>query len=660
MPILRIIVQMARMWTHQRTGHLSLANGWTWAVVVLATMGATSGCSCSRHRRSYGKSRVPRKTAQSNTVARGYGPEVRKDLRNPGDVKLADFSRITARDKGVTYTVVMDMTPIVYALEIPEDKKKTDHRGKAPPPLSPSLSVMKRAGFLSAAALALKAKQFDDGLVAVVELVLEKGTGSMPAKGEFLKRILDSFVKKGALAAAAIVAASLELRGRKGDVPPSLSKAAEQVLARRTDLQKKALGFYTWSEELKRIYLADKVLQDVMPSAQAARAAEALAADKALAARYGRMLHLAERLTNRFRFPDLRAGIQAATQGKPPTWHEPVALFPPSRSPESDIIEVMYGDRPIPDGFNLMDEIIRRVHSRTLNLRPRQESGWYIWQLHALTALLDVPHQAEGGHLVLDMDYEYRLQALFEALYSLTRESHVKSFVITRGESIGIVRIKREPKSIKLVVPVQLDVEPLVTYYERRAASYRFIRSVLTDAFGAKALGTMRRQTPSGPVDMTLDEELTLMESLFTGAARRARRQLGMPLVENSARAERVLQAWRRHLAEDPDLGKDIRMMVPVHFDPQRKKYRVWVVLGLVPGRLDIHYETRPSVTAVFDPKGAKVPLDRVDFSFARKEVEVPYPVFMELWVSNLLNRQEFRKLCDRYKTGREILAHLK
>ena len=61
-------------------------------------------------------------------------------------------------------------------------------------------------------------------------------------------------------------------------------------------------------------------------------------------------------------------------------------------------------------------------------------------------------------------------------------------------------------------------MEPTATYYLRRARSYRFVRTVLEEAFGPDAWKSMRRMTAAGPIDMDLGDDLTLMQSLFYGA----------------------------------------------------------------------------------------------------------------------------------------------
>ena len=48
----------------------------------------------------------------------------------------------------------------------------------------------------------------------------------------------------------------------------------------------------------------------------------------------------------------------------------------PSRAYETDLATELYGDRPIPDRFDLADEMIKRLRAREIDLRPKPTSGW--------------------------------------------------------------------------------------------------------------------------------------------------------------------------------------------------------------------------------------------------------------------------------------------
>ena len=54
----------------------------------------------------------------------------------------------------------------------------------------------------------------------------------------------------------------------------------------------------------------------------------------------------------------------------------------------------LFGDQPVPDGFDLMSELIRRVRTSEVGLEPTGQSGWYDHQTWSLETLV-VPEQDE-------------------------------------------------------------------------------------------------------------------------------------------------------------------------------------------------------------------------------------------------------------------------
>lgn len=107
----------------------------------------------------------------------------------------------------------------------------------------------------------------------------------------------------------------------------------------------------------------------------------------------------------------------------------------------------------------------------------------------------------------------------------------------------------------------------------------------------------------------------------------------------------------------DLDLGRDPRMMVPIFYDVKRKKTKVWVVLGWENRPLRISYETPPLVH-VRDKNGRAADKE-IDIEFSAQWVLAAYPVSAGVYVSRLLDREEFQKHCDQYGTTEEILAKL-
>jgi hypothetical protein len=350
----------------------------------------------------------------------------------------------------------------------------------------------------------------------------------------------------------------------------------------------------------------------------------------------------------------------ALKEGRTPRFPEHLSFLPPSRAHETDLIKKLYGDRPIPEGFNLADEMIKRIRAGTLELKPTPASGWYDHQTYALEALVAPDRMPEGKHLALEESYRKELDGLFKALLALTRETHVKQLEMPMAGAAM-------PPPVLYISP-NLTVEPLPTYYLRRARSYRFVREVVEQTFGAEGMAQMRRLTAAGPLNLSLGAELRLMEALFHGAYLRAGEEIGMipepdPSLGNLKGAGAncaLLRAWLASIQRDPDLGQDIRMMVPVFYDIGRKQIKVWAVLGVATKPLTVSYKTHPAVVEIRGTNGKLVKPQGIEVKFHPEYHQAAYFATAEVYVTRLLNRSEFRQHCDKYKTYKAIVSNLK
>jgi hypothetical protein len=357
---------------------------------------------------------------------------------------------------------------------------------------------------------------------------------------------------------------------------------------------------------------------------------------------YEACLRLNARLTN----PPKRPNVRDA--GKRPPF------FPPSRSHEVTLFESLYEDRPIPTGFDLMGELIRRVRSGEIDLRPKDQSGWYDLQAWSLEPLVVPDRMPERGRLELGKRYRRHLEDLFRGALALARETHAKQAGGGRGGYAG-------PRQRPIWVRPGLTVEPLPSAYARRAAGYRFVRSVLEEALGADTLARMHRLAPDGAPTSGLAEELAWIEKLFAGAAATANRELGMSPLSDGDEAARCFSAWQSAQQADQDVGRDARMIVPVYYDEQRKKTKVWAFLGWRTTDVDVDYRWPPTVLAVESSRAAGQPsADPPPVLFSGDRYELAVPVMAEVYVSRPLDRDEFRRHCDRHNTRDGILANLR
>jgi hypothetical protein len=443
------------------------------------------------------------------------------------------------------------------------------------------------------------------------------------------------------------------------DVPPSVeAKVQHKVEAfLANELLSKPVGFYTWSRQLMNIFQQDRMLQGEIDTAGIKAVASALRADTSARATYEGHLRFVSRLTNPFTKPDLRGVLEACDRGDADVTEEDIRFFPPSTAHETEIIKKLFGSKPIPESFVLVDEMIRRIRSRELNLEPGAESGWYDYQTWALETLVIPERMPEGDRLYLDEGYRKLLLELFKGLLTLTRETHVKQLEIAlAGEAMS-------GREVYIDIAPALSAEPLVAFYLRRALGYRYIRSVLEETFGSQELERLHRLTEAGPAQMSLAEELLRIETLFLGAHVIVSRELGLAPgtvtgsdTSTSEAAERFV-TWARELDSDPDVNLDLRAMVPVFYDVGRRKTKVWAFLGWSRRPITVSF-ARPPQATIQDLNG-RLLRDHPPIRWGALHADLQYPVTAELYVDRILDRDEFRKVCDSCGTRSEILRRL-
>jgi hypothetical protein len=529
--------------------------------------------------------------------------------------------------------------------------------------LSATLGPIDSTALVSASVLAQKAKIFDDGLYATVEVAAQEGAGRHAGKAGLIASLCHAIA--GADPSVAGTAQELLLgAARLGRVPvkgapPAVEDIAQQAVERflANELLSKPVGFYTWSQRLGDIFQQDRMLQGEIDAAGIKALADALLSDPSARAMYEGHLRFVSRLTNPFVNPDLRAFMERCDRGGANIAADGVRFFPPSVAHETEIIKKLYGSKPIPDNFILADEMIRRIRAAELNLEPGAESGWYDYQTWALEALVIPELMPESKRLYLDEGYKKILLELFKGLLTLTRETHVKQL------EIPLCGAAMQGRESYIDIAPALSAEPLVTFYLRHALGYRYIRSVLEDTFGPQELERRRRLTEAGPAPVSLAEELSDIEALFLGAHVSVSRELGLPPdasmssdTSTSEAAERFA-TWRRELNSDPDLNQDLRAMVPVFYDVGRRKLKVWAFLGWSRRPITISFAKAPKAT-ILDLKG-KPMYKHPPLRWGELGADLRYPVTAELYVDRILDRDEFRKLCDECGTRSEILRRL-
>jgi hypothetical protein len=81
--------------------------------------------------------------------------------------------------------------------------------------------------------------------------------------------------------------------------------------------------------------------------------------------------------------------------------------------------------------------------------------------------------------------------------------------------------------------------------------------------------------------EQVLRAELSFMERLFLGACVTVMRELGIDpgATDWETVAAATCAHWARSCGEDRDLAQDARTMLPLFFDIERRKTRVWLFL---------------------------------------------------------------------------------
>lgn len=563
-------------------------------------------------------------------------------------------------DQGVE--IQLDLSTQVLGLDIREDVGFGDEESRVEAPVYATIASIPRksADFASASILFAKAKQFDDGLYAAVEYLCQDGTDNFTGKRRMLRLIADALKtlegeadRESFLYCRGYICAAAALGGQTIKTTKEEKVKAAKITSAflSNQLISKPISFYTWTEHLSKIFRQDRLLQQKLDSEKNIRLlARGVSKNDAAVTAYRAYLSFVRKMTNPFP-PEYCDLSRVEKIDKEITY----SFFPPSRSIETELIKKLYKNKKIPEGFSLIDTLVEKIREREIDLAPGDDSGWYDYQVYALEPLLIPERMPEAKKLDFSDAYKRELIALFKASLALTRETHIKQL------EVPLAGAALEKPTVDIYPGI--TVEPVATCYLRRAQSYLFVRELLESTFGEAALKRAHRLTASGTVSKNLHEELLEMEALFSGAYFVVAEEIGMESESHEGRSRELREAdkkfarnWIRTCADDPDVGIDNRMMVPVFYDIERKEIKVWVVLGYADKPLTISFKEKPTVTKITDAKGNRVD---ADLKFKSASRSLIYPVSSEIYVKKLLNRSEFRDLCDKYKTQPEIIKAL-
>jgi hypothetical protein len=498
-----------------------------------------------------------------------------------------------------------------------------------------------------------KAKQFDDGLYAAIDLAYYKG---LPPKlmghVALIKRIHARSAPDSP--ASAFLAAALKIAGEEVTTGRPEKTAAWLEEFDADAKYSKPFSFYTWSNDLERVFRFTRFLQRALPTDQPALIsdlARAVGSEPKLLNDYRQVNGFYAKLTNPLE--DRTLADESVQEGKYEGPHA-IAVFPGSRSKETELFRRLF-PLGLPPSADLMQELIRAIRSGKVDLAPKADSGWYDHQIYALETFLLPGKGAEHAKLLLTKAYKKRMLEAFQALMTKRRETHARNLKTAEGMTAPPPLVNVKPR---------LRVEPCPTYYLRTARSYDFLLNFLLAAVGESGLTALHGLKEGGKRSEGLLVELRSMRELFYGFHLLSAEDIGMaPEIRPDEPVDRVAceakaTAWLGSYATDADLSVDTRVSVPLYFDIVRGRTRLWATVGVRLAKLDASYARPPKVK----PKdGAGEWEELKPHQLEAAEYLIAVDEFAEVEVPGLepLTRKELRDACNAHRTRPELLKAL-
>ncbi len=308
-----------------------------------------------------------------------------------------------------------------------------------------------------------------------------------------------------------------------------------------------------------------------------------------------------------------------------------------------------------------MRELVKAIRSGSVDLQPKENSGWYDYQVYALETLLVPKRGEESKWLLLTGNYKRRRLEAFQALITKRKETHV-----LRSES-GVktaASAPLQPDPLERFSP-RLRIEPAPTYYLRMARSYRFLNQALHEFVPEAQLTKLHGLTEQGTRKQPLLEELRDIERLFYGCYAISAEDIGLGL--NLAEDEQAVLAESRSIAgkwltsytDDSDLAVDTRVIVPVAEDLSRGVISVWATSGIRFSRLKTNYVSEAPPRVRTSDGEEWTPLKPEQLGDATYLLPVDEFVSVQIPSSRILNRKEFQDLCNGAKNKEELVQRL-
>lgn len=632
------------------------------------------------------------------TALEGLFPSL-ADAGTPQLLKAAADPIITGRDYAIEPSLQnllagdTDSRRWQLDVDVPEDKE-ADIANRVFPDYRSAIAFAEKAGtygFLPSADMVTAiTKQVNDGLYARLELALEKGEGGMPAKADWVRAQLAAIRSRqpndpqepGGLDVAARLSGADDLATghfKVADSPAATTYEGVGTAGLKAFLAdpilSKPIGFFTWTEPLRAIFVRDRWLQGWFGDDKRAWLVKDGAvhpdADQNLAAGayfntnltgetrqdYDNVLTFYRRMTNPFsgysgldlesllpegktmadamREASVRQAMIAKAQSAKSPFLKYWAILPPSTSPESELFYKLDAAGMLKPGQDRMQALIDAIRDGHLSLAPTADSGFYAYQQHALEALLKVAQLPEGQRVSFGDTYQKRLEEAFKTGMTKARETHAKQLDLMPAPTAAMPM----PQGPAWVV------EPLPTYYGRLADGYRFLKTTVLPQFGSDFRSSARiLQDGGSDGTQTIDQAVDQTERLMRGLADLANAETGIAGISDATAAAQAAD-WLKTIGQDRRLGLDTRVSVPVNQyvdDRQRTWVQYWGTAGVTLTKV----KAKPQAGSG-DGKTFWLVTDKFIF-FDR-----PYK-------AGPLDRQEYRRILDSSGTVGEALRKLK
>ncbi len=546
---------------------------------------------------------------------------------------------------------------------------------------------------------------FNHGLYAAVEKGMQEGVSDVypgrrdflydlagelkkhleEASGERAEHLLSGLVfTAGALMAGGNDVSSLELGA---DI---LNAAQFEVdLFESHPINSTPVGFYDWDPVLREIYRQNRFSANVMhpedKSAEefgryAAMAAVMMTEDASdLRMRYENYLAVYSGLYNSFAsytpadlfeyldgpedlddVVDIRATFLSAKGDPYVCTGSFLALFPVSRSRDSDYFEESFCEEPVPSGINLVDLLIHAVREDELDLEPGLSSGWHDYRLFAMETVFAPERGAESDHLLLTAGYKEKLVSAFNSVFSTKRETRAKPVQ-------GFICSGNPPPPDMVDVYPNFSVEPLPTFYLRTARAYAFLLSHLNSTLGSGFLNSTARMFEDlAGSEIHLADELRRMVLINYGLFIISARSVGLnpaglvseDEVQEYSIAESVLTArdWISEWSENSDVLQDPREIVKVALDASSAQTINRAVLGVRLLRLGAEFVEgyEPEIIDQGDRCEMNDFVSHHYYLLIDEAREVKLPLNMQP-----LTNEEFRSICDKHASADDIVKEL-